>query len=61
MLSRSARMQGTLRLELPAGPIALPTSGDFDLELKVQLGAYEDVTIRAEAGELRLARLSLVR
>lgn len=54
-------LQGTLRLELPAGPIALPTSGDFDLELKVQLGAYEDVTIRAEAGELRLARLSLVR
>lgn len=53
-------LQGTLRLESPSGPITLPTTGDFDVELKVQLGADEDVTIRAEAGELRLARISVV-
>jgi len=34
-------------------------SGDFDLALEVQLSAGEDVTIRAEAGELRLGRMSL--
>ncbi len=53
-------LQGTLRLELPSGPITLPMTGDFDLQLKVQLGVGEDVVIRAETGELRLARLSLV-
>ncbi len=52
-------LQGTLGLELPSGPIALPMSGDFDLELPVQVSAGEDVTIRAETGELRLARVSM--
>jgi len=52
-------LHGTLRLELPSGPITLPMTGDFDLELKVELRVDEDVTIRAEAGELRLARISV--
>ena len=52
-------LQGALRLELPSGPIALPMSGDFDLGLPIQLSAGEDVMIRAEAGELRLARISM--
>lgn len=54
-------LQGTLRLELPSGPITLPMAGDFDLELPIELRVDEDVTIRAETGELRLARMSLAR
>lgn len=52
-------LQGTLRVELPSGPVTLPMAGDFDRELPIELGVDEDVTIRAEAGELRLARMSL--
>jgi hypothetical protein len=52
-------LKGLLRLELPSGPIATAMNGDFDLELPIRLEKDADVAIRAEAGELRLARMSL--
>jgi len=55
------RLHGVLRVEQNSGTIALPQTGDFDVALPVELDAGEDVTIRAETGELRLARMSLSR
>ena len=53
-------IHGVLRVERTSGTITLPQTGDFDVALQVELDAGEDVTIRAETGELRLARLSLI-
>ena len=52
---------GKLRIETPFGSTSLPASGDFDLDLPLQLARKDDVYVRAEAGELRLARIEIGR
>lgn len=52
-------LQGVLRVERVSGSIALPMTGTFDVAVPVQLAMDEDITIRAETGELRLARVEL--
>ena len=54
-------LQGTLRLDTPFGSTLLPTNGDFDLSLPLQLAPGDDVYVRAETGELRLARIEVSR
>ena len=51
--------EGVLRIETRSGSRSIPVAGDFDLEVPLQLPSGGDVFVRAEAGELRLARIQL--
>ncbi len=52
-------LEGVLRVETGSGSTPVPVTGDFDLEIPLQLASGDDVLVRAEAGELRLARIQL--
>lgn len=52
-------LQGVLRVETAAGSAALPQAGSFDVSVPVHLSLGDDIAIRAETGELRLARVEL--
>jgi hypothetical protein len=49
--------QAVLRLETSAGSKSVSVAGDFDLRLDLPLAVGEDAFVRAESGELRIARL----
>jgi hypothetical protein len=51
-------LDGTLRIELPGGSILAQFTGSFDRTFRVPPGEG-DVFVRAETGELRLARVEL--
>lgn len=50
-------LQGVLRIEAPSGTVSISSSGAFDLTVPIQLAAGDDVFVRAESGDLRLARV----
>ncbi len=52
-------LDGILRVETRGAPVSLPTSGDFDLRVPLDLAAGDDVFVRAQSGELRLGRVDL--
>lgn len=52
-------LQGTLTIDAKSGSVDTPLTGDFDVEVPLGLEAGEDVFVRAAAGELRLARLTV--
>lgn len=52
-------LQGLLRVETGAASTSIASTGDFDLAVPVQLESGDDVFVRAEAGQLRLARVEL--
>lgn len=61
--ARSVRLTGSLhgllRLDTPLGSTSLPCSGDFDLSVPLALASGDEVYVRAESGELRLARIEI--
>ena len=63
--ARSVRLigslQGLLRIDTPFGSTSIPSSGDFDLSVPLQLAPGDEVYVRAETGELRLARIEVFR
>jgi hypothetical protein len=50
-------LQGLLRVDTPFGSTSIPSSGDFDLTVPLALAPGDEVFVRAETGELRLARI----
>ncbi len=52
-------LQGLLRIDTPFGSTSIPSSGDFDLEVPLDLAPGDEVFVRAESGELRLARIEI--
>jgi hypothetical protein len=54
-------LQGVLGVEMRDGSTAIPLAGDFDLTLPLRLRDRSDVYVRAQAGELKLARLEIGR
>ncbi len=50
--------QTVLRLESRGRSTSLSVAGDFDLAIDLSLGGGEDAFVRAESGELRIARVS---
>lgn len=54
-------LQGLLRIDTPVGSTSLPSSGDFDFSVPVQLAPGDEVYVRAETGELQLARIEVGR
>jgi hypothetical protein len=52
-------LEGTLRVDTEHGSFQTPSTGDFEVAFPVQLEAGEDVFVRAESGELRLARVEI--
>ena len=54
-------LQGLLRIDTALGSTSIPSSGDFDLNVPLALAPGDEVYLRAEAGELRLARIEVSR
>jgi hypothetical protein len=52
-------LQGLLRIETASSSTPLRSSGDFDLEVSIPMSARDDVYMRTEGGELRLARIEI--
>ena len=50
-------LEGVLRIEGPSGSTSIPMSGAFDLTLPLALAQGDEVFVRAESGDLRLARV----
>ena len=63
--ARSLRLVGShtglLRIDTPYGSTSVPSSGDFDLSVPLTLASGDEAYVRAETGELRLARLEVGR
>lgn len=52
-------LHGLLRIDTPLGSTSLPSSGEFDLSVPLALAAGDEVYLRAETGDLRLARIEV--
>jgi hypothetical protein len=52
-------IDGLLRIETASTSTPLRSSGDFDLDVPFPMSAREDVYVRADTGELRLARIEI--
>ena len=52
-------LQGQLRIDTPFGSTSIPSSGDFDLRVPLDLAPGDEVYVRAETGDLRLARIEV--
>ena len=52
-------LRGLIRIDTPLGSTSLPSSGDFDITVPLSLAPGEEVSVRAETGELRLARIEV--
>ena len=52
-------LQGLLRIDTPTGSTSIPSSGDFDTRVSLQVSPGDEVYVRAETGELRLARIEV--
>ena len=62
---RAVRLMGTLhgllRIDAPMGSASIPSSGDFDVTLPLELAPGDEAYVRAETGELRLARIEVLK
>jgi len=52
-------LQGLLRIDTALGSTSIPSSGDFDLNVPLALAPGDEVYVRAETGDLRLARIEV--
>jgi hypothetical protein len=63
--ARGARLigslHGRLRIDTPTGSTSIPSSGDFDLTVPLALAPGDEAYVRPETGDLRLARIEVLR
>ena len=52
-------LQGTIRIETGQGVLSTPLAGAFDIAFPIQPAMGDDILVRAESGELRLARVQI--
>lgn len=50
-------LDGVLRIDTPSGSTSIASSGDFDVTTPVQLAPGEELSVRAQTGDLRLGRV----
>lgn len=58
-LRLTGSLRGAIRVESDSGVVSTPTDGAFDVTVPLELAAGGDVFIRAESGDLRLARVGV--
>ena len=52
-------LHGLLRIDTALGSTSIPSSGDFDISVPLALAPGDEVYVRAETGDLRLARIEV--
>ncbi len=52
-------LHGLLRIDTALGSTSIPSSGDFDVSVPLALAPGDEVYVRAETGDLRLARIEV--
>jgi len=58
-LRLTGSLQGLLAIDSPSGSTSLPSTGDFDVDVPLSLAVNDEIHVRAETGDLRLARIEI--